>query len=203
MSSTRSPGCGSTMRPTCIDPRDCGISRPRSNRSDPWASKGPWTTMPSGRPGAGSAFAPRSASAGRRSSRVVRSSFTRRALSAGSLSARMSATASSGPSACRHICASHSGCERRTGESSGSSSMRDRASRVARRITAFAKPAARGSSSFTSSTVWSTAARAGTASNHRSWNTPSRRASRTAGSGGRAASASITWSSVMRRWIAP
>ena len=31
--------------------------------------------------------------------------------------------------------------------------MRDRASRVARRITAFAKPAARGSSSFTSSTV--------------------------------------------------
>ena len=134
---------------------------------------------------------------------MIRSSFARTALSAGSLSARMSASASSGPSALRHISASHAGCESRTGESSGSWSTRDRTSRAARRITAFANPAARGSTSFTSSTVWSTAARAGTASNQRSWKMPSLRASRIGGSGARVVRPSIAWSSVMRRWMAP
>ena len=52
MSSTRSPGCGSSTRATSIDPRDCGMTAPSANGVDPCASHGPSSTSPSGTPGA-------------------------------------------------------------------------------------------------------------------------------------------------------
>ncbi len=51
-SSTRSPGSGASTRETSIDPRDWGMIAPRPNSSDPWASNGPPSTIPSGSAGA-------------------------------------------------------------------------------------------------------------------------------------------------------
>jgi hypothetical protein len=117
---------------------------------------------------------------------VTRSVFARTALSAGSSSCRISARASSAPSASHHICATQSGCEWSSAAPAGvASSTAARmlgASRVARRITALAKPAKRPFADRASSTVSETAAWTGTESRNSTWASPSRSASRSGGS---------------------
>ena len=75
--------------------RDCGMNRPSVQSGESKASNGASSTRPSGRPGAGCDGTPRRAAS---SPAVVLSVFARRTASAGSLSAAISARASSGPS---------------------------------------------------------------------------------------------------------
>ena len=119
-SSTRSPGCGSTARATSIDPRDWGISAPRSNSAEPCRSYGSSSTMPSGRSRrrvAVDALRAPAPAARRRGSRAACS--TRAALSAGSLSVAIRAAPRRAPSCSHQACATHSGCEWRSAASAG------------------------------------------------------------------------------------
>ncbi len=92
-SSTRSPGRGASSRATVIAARDWGMKRPACQSGESKASNGASSTRPSGRPSAGWVGTGSSAASAAASPRSV---LTRSADSAGSLSAAISARASSG-----------------------------------------------------------------------------------------------------------
>ena len=165
-SSTGSPGCGSSVRATTIAARDCGMNRPalpeRRTRTRRTArrARGPRAgrsagcdgdRQPLGEPGG---VDPQRVGPQRGLGRLV----------AGAPSARAPPR---GPRVANHSSAIHSGCECRSAASagvvSGSAAISARASRAARRRTAFTSPAPRGESGLTSSTDSPTAAWCGDA----------------------------------------
>ena len=176
---------GASTRATAIAARDCGMNAPCSHSGEPNASKAPSSTSPSGRPSAGlardgqlrrelGAVRPQRVGAQRRLGRAVAGGHQRaRGLGPERLEPQLGDPARVGVAQRRP----RRPCRRAAPPTSA------RASRAARRSTAFTRPAPRGASRLGQLDRLRRRPRAAaTPSRNASWKTPSRSAASTAGS---------------------